>query len=77
MTRKQKLGALTIVTSIALLQLDVAGAADMTVEGSYFKKHRKVASLEYVSDVQSDCRVGWWQTLRSGHVRPRWGMRCR
>jgi hypothetical protein len=22
------------------------------------------------------CRVGWWQTLHWGHVRPRWGARC-
>jgi hypothetical protein len=23
------------------------------------------------------CRLGWWQTLRDGHVRPQWGLRCR
>ncbi len=22
------------------------------------------------------CRLGWWQTLRYGHVRPYWGIRC-
>jgi hypothetical protein len=22
------------------------------------------------------CSVGWWQTLRYGHVRPQWGVRC-
>lgn len=23
------------------------------------------------------CRVGWWQTLKYGKVRPRWAMLCR
>jgi hypothetical protein len=22
------------------------------------------------------CSEGWWQTLRYGHVRPQWGVRC-
>jgi hypothetical protein len=22
------------------------------------------------------CSAGWWQTLRYGHVRPQWGIRC-
>ncbi len=22
------------------------------------------------------CSEGWWQTLRYGHVRPQWGIRC-
>jgi hypothetical protein len=25
---------------------------------------------------ESACSVGWWQTLRYGHVRPVWGVRC-
>jgi hypothetical protein len=24
----------------------------------------------------SACSEGWWQTLRYGHVRPQWGVRC-
>lgn len=23
------------------------------------------------------CRIGWWQTLWYGHVRPRWAVHCR
>ena len=23
------------------------------------------------------CRVGWWQTLAHGHVRPHWAVWCR
>jgi hypothetical protein len=25
---------------------------------------------------ESACSLGWWQTLRYGHVRPVWGVRC-
>jgi hypothetical protein len=25
----------------------------------------------------AECRIGWWQTVQFGHVRPRWAMRCR
>jgi hypothetical protein len=24
----------------------------------------------------TECRLGWWQGLTAGHVRPRWQMRC-
>jgi hypothetical protein len=24
----------------------------------------------------NSCSVGWWQTMRYGHVRPYWGVRC-
>jgi hypothetical protein len=38
--------------------------------------------VAYIADVEpapfsTACRVGWWQTLRYGHVRPRWGAWCR
>jgi hypothetical protein len=25
----------------------------------------------------SGCRIGWWQSLAYGHVRPHWGIWCR
>jgi hypothetical protein len=52
------------------------GAADGTVHHRYDKHHAHVAYVEYVSGYGA-CRTGWWQTLRYGHVRPRWGTWCR
>ena len=44
-------------------------------------KHRSHHRTAYVriAPAETDyyCREGWWQTLRFGHVRPRWGVRCR
>jgi hypothetical protein len=30
----------------------------------------------YAGPYDGACSVGWWQTLRYGHVRPQWGLRC-
>jgi hypothetical protein len=30
----------------------------------------------YAGPYEGACSVGWWQTLRYGHVRPQWGVRC-
>jgi hypothetical protein len=38
--------------------------------------HTHVAYVEAVPDYGA-CRIGWWQTLRYGHVRPIWGSWCR
>ncbi len=65
------LGALTL----AILVAQVApGSADGVAHRHYYR-HR-VAYVEYVPDYGA-CRTGWWQTLRYGHVRPRWGTWCR
>jgi hypothetical protein len=37
---------------------------------------RRVAYTDAATDHYL-CRLGWWQTLRYGHVRPQWGIRCR
>jgi hypothetical protein len=58
----------------ALMHFESAGAADLVIPS---KKFRRVASLERVSYPPGECRVGWWQTLRAGHVRPHWAIRCR
>jgi hypothetical protein len=35
-----------------------------------------VAEAAVLEDYRG-CDAGWWQTLRFGHVRPYWGLRCR
>jgi hypothetical protein len=70
-------GLALLMLVVGLLFIDLANAADLDARGPYRHRYRRVASLEQVSYTSSDCRVGWWQTLRSGHVRPRWGAICR
>lgn len=66
----------TIALALAgLLPLGNAVAADLDVRPHY-KRYRHVASLEQVT-FTPECRVGWWQTVRYGHVQPRWAVRCR
>ena len=67
---KLKLVALALA---GLLPIGSAFAADLDVR-PHHKRYRHVASLEYPP---SACRVGWWQTVRHGHVQPRWAVRCR
>ncbi|MFZ3358963.1 MAG: hypothetical protein WCA56_24315 [Xanthobacteraceae bacterium] len=64
------------LTSVILLSFTTPGSAD----GSAYRRHHKHdAPVAYVDYVPTDasCRTGWWQTLRHGHVRPRWGTWCR
>jgi hypothetical protein len=61
----------------SLLAVEHAEAADLSPRIGYFKKVRRVASLERVSYVTGDCRLGWWQGARANHVFPRWAVRCR
>jgi len=40
--------------------------------------HYRLTRVTYVDAPEyGACRVGWWQTLRYGHVRPVWGAWCR
>lgn len=42
----------------------------------HYAHHLHFASSDVAPDYYA-CRLGWWQTLRYGHVRPLWGVRCR
>lgn len=68
-------GTLCTVTAAIVLVHITPGAADGWVHHRHQYK-RQVAYFEYSPDYGT-CRVGWWQTLRYGHVRPRWGAWCR
>jgi len=58
-----------------LLSLQSVSAAEIELRPPH-KRYRH-AYVEQVAYVPDGCRVGWWQTIQSGHVRPRWAMRCR
>jgi hypothetical protein len=69
--------AIWALTFVILLAQIAPGAADGCVRRDHYRhRHSHVAYVEYVSNYGA-CRVGWWQTLRYGHVRPRWGTWCR
>jgi hypothetical protein len=44
----------------------------------HHRHHLRHAHSAYADLYSADaCRIGWWQTLRYGHIRPRWGAWCR
>ena len=65
--------ATMLALTLAILLIHVASGA---AEGSR-RHYRHQASYVEVTPDYSNCREGWWQTLRYGHVRPVWGTWCR
>ncbi len=67
-------GTLCVVTAAIVLAHITPGVADGWAHRRHYKHH--VAYIEYAPEYDA-CRTGWWQTLRYGRVRPRWGTWCR
>lgn len=69
---------LPAAAAIFSLALGILGASPSWADGSVYhhRHHPHVAYVEYVPDY-GRCRTGWWQTVRYGHVRPKWGTWCR
>jgi hypothetical protein len=66
--------ASSLVIAICIFMLPALGRPDLASADEYqwkHKRHHRIALVE-----PWPCQAGWWQTLRYGHVRPRWGMRC-
>ncbi len=65
----------------ALVLLVVATASAPAAADGYERlhyRHRHQARIVYASPAEYGvCRIGWWQGLRYGHVRPHWGAWCR
>jgi hypothetical protein len=53
-----------------------ADSAERDLKISHSSKYRRCAYIEATVPINAPCRVGWWQTLRYGHVRPHWGTVC-
>jgi hypothetical protein len=49
---------------------------DPVMADGFYRQHRHPTYTEPDLTYDSVCSVGWWQTLRYGHVRPYWGIRC-
>jgi hypothetical protein len=58
---------------VLLAVLVLVSSAPVRADG-YDRPHRSYAGYE--PPYEGACSVGWWQTLRYGHVRPQWGVRC-
>lgn len=74
-----RLLAVAGIGSLALIMLTLevtAGFAD-GVAHHHRRHHSHVSYVEYVPAYGEACRSGWWQTLRYGHVRPKWRTWCR
>jgi hypothetical protein len=64
-----------IAVAICILVLPGLAGPDLASANGYQWKHQWHHGIALV-EPRPPCEVGWWQTLRYGHVRPRWGMRC-
>jgi hypothetical protein len=62
--------ALSIIFLFVFAHIGSASADDLRHRHQY-KHHPLHEHLTY-----RECRVGWWQTLYYGHVRPRWEVWC-
>jgi hypothetical protein len=65
----RQLSAFPVVLAVLVL----ISSAPVRADG-YDRPYRPYAS--YHASYEGACSVGWWQTLRYGHVRPQWGVRC-
>jgi len=63
----------------AVMTVTLARSESAMADGLY-RHHKHTLHVAYAdpdSKYDSTCSLGWWQTLRFGHVRPSWGIRCR
>jgi hypothetical protein len=69
--------ALLVLVCIIMVVQTAPGAADEWGARHHYWHHH-YARLAYANYTgYGACRVGWWQTLRYGHVRPVWASWCR
>jgi hypothetical protein len=71
-----QVSAICAVTfALLCLQVDI-GSADGWAHYHHYRHHAHVAYVE-PDPYDGGWRIGWCQTLRYGHVKPRWGEWCR
>jgi hypothetical protein len=73
LTHASVIGALTLAV---LLGHIAPSAADGYSYAHRYRHHVRVAYVP-ASPYYGECRIGWWQTLRYGHVHPTWAEFCR
>jgi hypothetical protein len=62
---------------VVLVVLTALTQFDPVMADGYYRPYRhRVAYAGPDPAYDGACSVGWWQTLRYGHVRPSWGVRC-
>jgi hypothetical protein len=68
--------AFLAVLTVGIVLSNNVSSADLDRDVIQWKKSRRVAYVDTTVPSSTLCRTGWWQTLRYGHVRPRWGTIC-
>jgi|HubBroStandDraft_5_1064220.scaffolds.fasta_scaffold348863_2 hypothetical protein len=71
--------ACAVATSILFTQTATGSAQDIVYDHlvRHHRHHNIQTAYLLPSDELGNCRIGWWQTLRYGHVHPRWAVWCR
>jgi len=65
-----------LVFVLILASIGAAAADGWIHHHRHHTRHTHAAYADLVPYYR-DCRVGWWQSLYYGHVRPRWEVWCR
>jgi hypothetical protein len=71
----KRLAAFLLVMTALTLAPFASVVAD-EYDAGYGRRHPARIAYAGTALAESACSVGWWQTLRYGHVRPAWGVRC-
>jgi len=67
----------TLTSAICALTIVIGGLAlPASAQPYHHRMHVAYADMNSNSNYPA-CRIGWWQTLAYGHVRPRWAAWCR
>jgi hypothetical protein len=72
----KRLSAILLAILLALAALMPAQLDPAMADGFYRQYRHRVAYAAPDAAYENICSAGWWQTLRYGHVRPQWGIRC-
>lgn len=66
---------IAILAGSAMLLQITPGTAGGWIYHHSRRHHARLSYVRYAQDY-GNCQIGWWQTLRYGHVRPRWAVWC-
>ena len=72
-----KRASASLLALAALLTVTLA-QTEQALAGRYQRHYQHHVGVAYTDETRADrfCRVGWWQSLRFGQVRPYWAVRC-
>jgi hypothetical protein len=68
--------ALVVALAIGIMPSNTAAGSDRGPSIGHWKRYHHTVYSDPPTFSNTSCHIGWWQTLRYGHVRPHWGTIC-